>query len=637
MVEYNDSIISKRRKGDSNDPFLQITETLQIINGKTVLREIPNRFEKVQVTITGTTMYEIEDGELTSTLYKVDYSEGVVFFHTTHNNKSVTFTYLGEGRHFFPSSAVWITNDTNGIQTAKDKFNSVDSELLAQKNRVNNLITATPQPSEASDIRVDKNGSTYVTAKTRIDAEQKKIEDAYLGKNGVNYTSLKDRFDKTDDKIGDLSALSTTTKTNLVTAFNEQATNLNSSLSSKASKTDIVTPKRHIFGGQLAKLKESLSNPLEQFTGVVFVGDSITWGRTLPTNGVVDPRDGTLSDPRDVFAAPSFVNLFKKYVGSQYFFDATPTLSNWSASPSGEAVVEYTTQHTLYPYGGDFTLTTQGVNMTVAETQSSSSITGYQLQLNDLEFGGGGYHSLKFNFTGDTFTLSFAIVSGEECFYDIYADGVKIGTYENKVGVNGFAAGNDQRRTHTIPYVRNKIVEIRTNRNGNTTIYKRLRLEGIIINKKVRITNQGIIGTTSNVYKTANLAGADGAAVGAYDNYVFCQMGTNDRIISTTKPKGENTFKTNLKLLLNELTPKANIILMCANPAANESPVTYSFNMQGVRNVVYRTAKEMLMDMIDNNAIFTGLDNSSYTADGLHPNELGHKMIANNIINSLEY
>lgn len=402
-------------------------------------------------------------------------------------------------------------------------------------------------------------------------------------------------------------------------------------------KTDTLVPKRHIFGGQLASLKESLANPLEQITGIVFIGDSITWGRTLPENAPTDPRDGTLSDPRDYFASPSYVNEFKRYIGSQYAFNALPVLSNWPASPSGEAIAEYMIQHILYPKGGDFSYSVTGTATTVVESSTPSSITGFQYRL-DAASTGTGVHVISFPFTGDRFTLSFGATT-DALNYELFVDGVSQGIFSTTPGVDGVVTGNDNRREHVFNYVRNKTIRIETRQAGYVGTGK-LRLEGIIVNKKIRITNQGINGATSFSYRNNNLAGntfGDGEAVGPQDNYVFVQIGTNDRIIRTDTPKGSNTYKGNLKSLLDKITPLAKVILMCANPAVNESPTTYSFNMERVRDVVYRTAKENSLDMIDNHAIFNGVDMNLVTADGLHPNELGFRIMVRNIINSLEY
>jgi lysophospholipase L1-like esterase len=396
-------------------------------------------------------------------------------------------------------------------------------------------------------------------------------------------------------------------------------------------------PKRHIFGGQLAKLKESLANPLEQITGIVFVGDSITWGRTLAENAVFDPRDGTLSDPRDNFASPSYVNEFKRYLGANYAFNATPVLYNWPASLSGEAIAEYTVQHVLYPKDGDFSYSVTGTSVSTTETATPASITGFQFRL-DAASTGTGEHTVSFPFTGDRFTLAFGATT-DALDYELFVDGVSKGVFSTTPGVAGVVEGNNNQREHVFNYVRNKTIQIKTRQAGYVGTGK-LRLEGVIVNKKIRITNQGINGATTTTYKNYNLAGntfSDGEAVGPQDNFVFCQLGTNDRITRTDTPKGENKFKSNLKLALDKITPLANVILMCANPAVDESTSTYSFNMQRCRDVIFRTAKENNIDMIDNYAVFGGIDMNVVTSDGLHPNNIGMQVIARNIINSLEY
>jgi hypothetical protein len=147
-------------------------------------------------------MYEIIDGELADNTFRVDYLEGVVFFNSNHNNTTKNFQYLGEGRHFFPASGVWLTQDDNGdIQTIDEKIDRLDSDILSQKSRVDVQLTGVPQPYEILDIRVDRNGVVFPVAKDRVDAEQKKIEDATHAKNGMNFGSLKERLDHIDDDI----------------------------------------------------------------------------------------------------------------------------------------------------------------------------------------------------------------------------------------------------------------------------------------------------------------------------------------------------------------------------------------------------------------------------------------------------
>ncbi len=391
-------------------------------------------------------------------------------------------------------------------------------------------------------------------------------------------------------------------------------------------------PRFHAFGGQLSKLKKSLGNPLEQFTGIVFVGDSITWGRTLADNGTFEPRTGSLSDPRDKFTSPSFVNEFKRYIGEQYMLGASPILSNWSASTSGEAIAEYTRQTILYPFGGDFTLTTTGTATSIGESQSGASVTGFQKQLVAASTGT-GVHTISFNFTGDRFTLCFASTTST-LNYELLVDGVSKGVFSTVPGVDGVISGNNNQREHVFNYVRNKVIQIKTVQPG-TSGNNQLRVEGIIINKKVRITNHGIIGATSQSFKVGPMTTSP-IAITPYDNYVFCQFGTNDRIISSSRPKGTNTFLINLKTLIDSLVSLADVIIMSANPATDESPTTFSFTMQDVRNINYNLSRDNNIDMIDNYSAWSGIDPLALSDDGLHPNALGHQVIAKNIIGSLE-
>lgn len=401
-------------------------------------------------------------------------------------------------------------------------------------------------------------------------------------------------------------------------------------------------PHYHKFGGQLAKLKASLSNPLEQFTGLVFIGDSITWGSgNTGEQAPTDPRDGTLSDPRDYFGTSSYVNILKRYIGERYFFGAVPVISNRGASPSGEAIAEYSRQIIMFPDTGDFTYTATGASLTRTRVAASLSLTGFQLTLADGNNAGTSSHSIKFNFTGTEFILSFGVAGDNTIMldYELFVDGVSKGVFTTSAGEDGLTVGNNRQRTHTFAYVRNKVVELKTKRRAGQTLTTAFRPEALIINKKCRITNQGINGATSRTYRVYNLPGnsmGDGNAVNADDNYVFCQLGTNDRLAVAALPKGYNEFAANLKAATDIIAPLADLILMCSNPAENENTTTYSFNMQDCRGVIYRAAKAGSFDMVDNYAALQSVNIRALANDGLHPNALGYSIMARNIINALE-
>ncbi|WP_243297751.1 SGNH/GDSL hydrolase family protein [Bacillus litorisediminis] len=379
---------------------------------------------------------------------------------------------------------------------------------------------------------------------------------------------------------------------------------------------------------QLKKLKIALSNPLEQYMSIVFIGDSITWGLTATGNpeDYASGRDGTLSDRRDDFDSQSFVNEFKRYIGSEYMDGSAPLLSNWSESPSGESIVEYQKEVIVFPEGENFEVGTEG-DASQEVQQNEDSVSGKQLNFDVSE--GTGF--IRFRFTGKEFTLSFDSTENS-LDYELLIDGVSQGIFPAS------GDGYDNRRTHSFDYVKDALIEIKTVKN-DTDGQQTLKIGGIIVNKTIKISNQGIIGATTRSYVANNLEGntmGDGNAINDEDQYLFIQLGTNDRIIANGVEKGAGEFKKNLQLLLDEVNSNRNLILMCPNPAANNDPGIYSFDTKEVCKVITQVAQENGIDLIDNYSIFEGMDTSKYLADGLHPNDYGHQMMFQNIIDSLE-
>jgi lysophospholipase L1-like esterase len=386
-------------------------------------------------------------------------------------------------------------------------------------------------------------------------------------------------------------------------------------------------------GGQLRALHKSLVNPLEQQTTIGFLGDSITWGLQLADNGPSTPRTGTLGDQRDNFTSASWVNEFKRFVGAQYFGNAAPTLSNWSYSSGGQSSATYARTEQLYTgNGGPITLNI--ASATNVQTKDAGALLGYRhtLGINPT----GSTAEVSFTFTGSAFNLRFTSISAaDSADYEVFVNGTSQGVFSSFTTASAYK----QSRTHTFGYVRNGTVKIATRYNANNTGVAHLNFEAIEVIKQCTIHNQGVIGTTAYQYQYYNF-GANGPTVATPDmNYVFLQLGTNDRANTMTTysiANGILSFKSWMNTLLGKITPTASVILMVSNPAANESPASYSFTQQDVRNMVHQLGVDNTMDVIDNYTLFSGMDSTAYTADGLHPNLLGHAMYARNIINAIE-
>lgn len=191
---YNDPIISRKRLGTPIQPYVKIKESITVDKHRAILTEIPNKYERVKVTGRGVEWHESKDRELKENTFWVDYNNGVVYFHESVNNITLTFEYLGEGVFLFPDSRVYHTGDKK-FPTIKDKISDIDRAILVERHRIDEQILSHPQPSEVVDMRIDYNGKIYRVAKDRIDAEQRKIEEAYVDAKGVKYNSLKERID----------------------------------------------------------------------------------------------------------------------------------------------------------------------------------------------------------------------------------------------------------------------------------------------------------------------------------------------------------------------------------------------------------------------------------------------------------
>ncbi|MED1863214.1 hypothetical protein P4V41_07080 [Fictibacillus nanhaiensis] len=116
QIENSKSVISKLRKGDSNDPFVSLSEQQTIYNQKVVLSEVPSKFDRVTVTGDGITWNEIDLGIPGTNTYVVDYNLGVVSFSQAHEGKTLTFSFKGRGANYLAARRIW-TREENGEVT----------------------------------------------------------------------------------------------------------------------------------------------------------------------------------------------------------------------------------------------------------------------------------------------------------------------------------------------------------------------------------------------------------------------------------------------------------------------------------------------------------------------------------------
>jgi len=162
IFDFNTAVIARRRKGTSDDPFIDIQESQQIINNKAVISEIPDEFTKVQVSGQGVTWIETTSIP-TENQYKVDYNYGYVEFHSSRNNETLDFSYKGTGAYYLSAKRVFVLLDDNGniTETLND---IVDTTKIIYKPPVTNytdLVTAYSTPNIGWRVQITSTNRIY--------------------------------------------------------------------------------------------------------------------------------------------------------------------------------------------------------------------------------------------------------------------------------------------------------------------------------------------------------------------------------------------------------------------------------------------------------------------------------------------
>ena len=376
---------------------------------------------------------------------------------------------------------------------------------------------------------------------------------------------------------------------------------------------------------QIALLKKALTDPLTQHIGIVLIGDSITWGMTVTGQEPIEPRYGTLQDTRNNATSPSWANLLHKYLGQEFYEDATVTASAWAGSDGGVAQFEYSKVLDLFPGQNPFTRVNNYAGETpgVWSTVSNASTTlGYYLngQLNNAS----DDMRLTFKMTGTGFDLVFAAL-GDGAKYELFVDNVSQGIYSTQTGDTGLPVSFENVRSHSLGgFKRDAAVELRLIPGDPTRDL--FRIEAIRVTRTVRVTNQGIVGTNANRYASLLID----SAVRADDSFALIQLGTNDRAepASNGDPESLTSLYINLGRIVDAVvTNGVAPILLCANAATNNSKPTYKFDMSDVRSEISRLARDRGISFIDQFAETRSLiaaGDTSWLADGLHPNDAGH-------------
>lgn len=405
------------------------------------------------------------------------------------------------------------------------------------------------------------------------------------------------------------------------------------------------------YGTQSQNLIKMLSKEFKNKILIYLLGDSITWGMNANPIGNMNPRTGQLSDPRNINTSPSYANILSDFLGNYNMMSTTKSFSNWNGSPSGDCIRKYVGLKTngFYPTNSSFTTNSSGTD----PIQSNWIRYGYVLNPYIATYGvqttlnynsnGTSYTSLKFNVekinklnvliqclraiqntTVDFMQTKISVYSNNNFIRDYVVTSSDVdtnGQYDLEINFNNDITGE---------------IELRYSSNGingliNNGTY-RGGIWGYYYNKQITIINQGIIGINTmkvlqNVVNQNGIKNAD---------FVITQIGTNDRIrkLDANDGDGFDGLYYVLTQLDNEIKNiTTNRIYMASNNCNDIS--NQVLNQEQVRNCIKLFCLNNNIDFIDNYQASLNYDKTTILSDGLHPNNIGHQLIANNIITSL--
>lgn len=354
---------------------------------------------------------------------------------------------------------------------------------------------------------------------------------------------------------------------------------------------------------------EHLHNPFIK-TKIKLLGDSITAG--VGGTGY-DPNGEVMTDGRkaNVLTAVSWANMLYHYVNEQFNKDVLVPMDNVNIIKTCNTSSNQQMQwiYTEDIEGKDTPFTT---DMRCIGLKDSNAEQG-----NDF---------VKFTFYGTHFSVY--IKTGDYGKFKVIVDDVEVGVidcysasevYEVETSFSGLSEGN-----HNVKFQTTGEHNVDATKNEVYILYLK-------IPKCAIVKPWGLSG---------EMSAASGFRLESDDDIVILQYGTNDR---HTCVSSEHTQYC-LSNTINKVLEYGHIpIVMCANPCTREWEynVPRRFHMWDVRNAIELTAKKYEIPFVDNYTAFLdyaeqhNIQLTDMLAEGLHPNDLGYKVMYENILKTL--
>lgn len=128
---YTDPIINNFRRDEQGVKQSKRidSESHKIVNGKVALSELPD--EEQVLSIEGYKEIKIEDAKLEDKQFRVDYTNGFIYFSPSQDGATVDVAYFGLGVTYFPASRVWL--EVDGENNVKKTLGDLQGDIEEAK------------------------------------------------------------------------------------------------------------------------------------------------------------------------------------------------------------------------------------------------------------------------------------------------------------------------------------------------------------------------------------------------------------------------------------------------------------------------------------------------------------------------
>jgi len=191
-----DPIYLFKRAGTDEDPFLFLIDKRRVMRNYCILQEIPSHKHGVTIKdAKGNVLTEVTHSNPSTGEYRVDYSQGIVFFGDDMDGQEITAEYYGMGRVNIPATRV-LTIDGNDdpVESLQDALNRVQDGIntLEQVGDLDFKGEYSPDVEYKKWNFVTFNNKTYVAIQNNINVEPTNTNYWRLVSSGVGFAGIYD-------------------------------------------------------------------------------------------------------------------------------------------------------------------------------------------------------------------------------------------------------------------------------------------------------------------------------------------------------------------------------------------------------------------------------------------------------------